>query len=192
MAKQSQKLDGFAGVYHYVHNQSMITPLFHAAGMPYLGAVYGSDLDYLYNNMFPRDKLSESDTQVSDTFIESFVNFAYTGRPSSKGLSPWPQLFPAPGDLGESKFESDIPPSFDLRVLGGPLGKGVAHLVRVSSGFAASEHEGTMQIPLGDNMRYDEMKSQFYQDRQREMSARTCSSDVLSSTVLRRSWAIST
>ncbi|KAI8946392.1 hypothetical protein F4801DRAFT_583428 [Xylaria longipes] len=168
MAKQSQTVDGFSGVYHYVLNQSMVTPLFHAAGMPYLGAIHGSDLNYLYNNMFPRDQISESDRHVSDTLISSFVNFAHTGRPDGEGLPSWPQSFSAPGDLDELGVGADSPSSFNLRVLGGPLGKGVAHLVGRHS-LATGEHEGIVQIPLGGEVEYGEMKSRACQDRQREV-----------------------
>lgn len=59
MARQSREKKGFAGVYHYALNQSMVAPLFRAAGMPWLGTVHGSDLDYLYNNIFPREHLSD-------------------------------------------------------------------------------------------------------------------------------------
>lgn len=77
--KDDDDEDAFPGVYHYVLNQSMVTPLFHGAGTPYLGAVHGSDLDYTYNNMFPREAFSEADLWLSDFFISLFVNFAYTG-----------------------------------------------------------------------------------------------------------------
>ncbi|KAI0398710.1 Alpha/Beta hydrolase protein, partial [Xylaria palmicola] len=90
MAKHSKTLEGFSGVYHYVLNQSMIAPLFRETGMPYLGTIHGSDMDYLYNNIFPRDKISESDSHLSDTFIKSFVSFAHT---AGVGLPPWLQSF---------------------------------------------------------------------------------------------------
>ncbi|KAI1271314.1 alpha/beta-hydrolase [Xylaria sp. FL0933] len=167
MARQSRALDGFSGVYHYVLNQSMVTPLFHAAGMSYLGAVHGSDMDYLYNNMFPRDQLSESDADASDIFIESFLNFAYTGQPNGEGLPSWLQSFSDPGDLDGSPDELDHPQTFNLRVLGGPLGNGAAYLAKRSSESSA---EGIMQVPLlNSQVRFKEMQSRICRERQREV-----------------------
>ncbi|KAI0426087.1 alpha/beta-hydrolase [Xylaria sp. FL1042] len=162
MAKQPRNLDGFLlCVYHYVLNQSMVTPLFRAAGMPYLGAVHGSDMDYLYNNLFPRDQMSESDTHVSDTLLYSFLNLAYISQPNSEGLPSWPQSFSAPGDLGEFPGESSHPQSFSLQVLGGPLGKGVAYLTRRLSKSNAGVHEVILQTPVSNQDQYGEMEYQI-------------------------------
>ncbi len=92
------------------------TPLFRVAGMLYLDAIDDSDLDYLYNNMFSRDRMSGSDRHVSDTLITSFVSLAFTGRPDGEGLPSWPQSFTVPSDLNESQVESDEhrPPNIDL------------------------------------------------------------------------------
>ncbi|KAI0809600.1 alpha/beta-hydrolase [Xylaria sp. FL0064] len=170
MARQSRYLDGFSGVYHYVLNQSMVTLLFRAAGMPYLGAVYGSDMDYLYNNMFPREQLSESDADVSDTLIKSFLNFAYTGQPNDEGLPSWPQSFLDPGDLAGSLDDLDHPQRFDLRVLGGSLGGGVAYLAKKSWESSTNGSQGVMQIPLLDNrVLFEEMESRIGRERQREV-----------------------
>ncbi|KAI0505911.1 alpha/beta-hydrolase [Xylaria bambusicola] len=169
IARQSQDPNGFSSVYHYVLNQSMVTPLFHAAGMPYLGAVHGSDLDYLYNNMFPRDQMSDSDKHVSDTLISSFVNFAYTGSPNSESLPSWPHSFSTSDNLDELESKIDSPSSFNLRVIGGPLGGGAVRMLRGSSNLSSGEQEGIAQIPLGNDVQYGEMKSRIYQDRQREV-----------------------
>jgi carboxylesterase type B len=166
MAKQSQRPDlSFPGVYHYVLNQSMVTPLFQAAGMPYIGAVHGSDLDYLFNNMFPRDTLSEEHLQLSDTMIASFVNFAYTGRPSGAGSPSWPESFPGLDDMGRSAE----PRSINLQVLGGPLGTGAGRLARRFDHTASREQAGSMQIPLGDDVQFAEMESPASQGRQRQL-----------------------
>ncbi|KAI1361369.1 alpha/beta-hydrolase [Xylaria arbuscula] len=169
MTKQSQTIDNFSGIYHYVLNQSMITPLFRSAGMPYLGAIHGSDIDYLYNNMFRRDQMLESDKHVSDTLISSFVNFAYTGRPDGEGLPSWPHSFSTPSDKDMMQITSAGPLSFNLRVLGGPLGKGVAHLVRSPHVTDAGGHGDTTQIPHVDDVLYGEMESPVDQERQRQV-----------------------
>ncbi|KAI0965413.1 alpha/beta-hydrolase [Xylaria arbuscula] len=132
MTKQSRSLDDFPGVYHYVLNQSMITPLFHAAGMPYLGAI------------------SESDANVSDTLIMSFLNFAYTGQPHGEGLPLRPESFPELDEPDVSHVELDSSQYLTLRVIGGPL-------------------EVTMEIPSGYNVHYREMKSRISQERQRQV-----------------------
>ncbi|KAI1292953.1 Alpha/Beta hydrolase protein [Xylaria venustula] len=169
MTKQSQSLEGFPGVYHYVLNHSMITPLFHAAGMPYLGAVHGSDMDYLYNNMFPRDQMSESDSNVSDTLIMSFLNFAYTGQPHGEGLPLWPQSFPELDEPDVSQIELDCPQYLNLRVIGGQLGKGAVPLTKELSEPTANDQEGTIEFPFSDNVQYKEMEPQMHQERQRQV-----------------------
>lgn len=66
ISRQSKEQDpNFAGVRLYDLNQSMLTPMFRGAGMPWLGVVHGSDLDYLYTNLFPKDQMSEDDRQLS-------------------------------------------------------------------------------------------------------------------------------
>ncbi|KAH8204198.1 hypothetical protein TruAng_001618 [Truncatella angustata] len=65
-----------------------------AAGMPWLGVIHGNDVDYIYNNMFTRDKMSEQDLQLSDQVIANFINFAYTGDPNDNRSSAWPEAFP--------------------------------------------------------------------------------------------------
>ncbi|KAI1437621.1 alpha/beta-hydrolase [Xylaria sp. CBS 124048] len=164
MARQSKsKGSDFPGVYHYVLNQSMVTPLFHKMGMPYLGAIHGSDLDYIYNNMFPRDQLSEQDKALSDAMTESFLNFAYTGRPGSdKGGLSWPESFSGFEDVSDQAG----PEGFELQVFGGPLGTGSARVTRRPS---LSEGEESMQSPLmgEQDVEYGEMKTPVTQERQR-------------------------
>ncbi|KAI1122056.1 alpha/beta-hydrolase [Nemania abortiva] len=169
MARQSQEKEGFAGVYHYALNQSMVAPLFRAAGMPWLGTVHGSDLDYLYNNIFPRGHLSEEDRELSDTMISYFVNFAYTGRPGGEGHPPWPESF-----QGWDGLRAGSPDTFNLQVMGGPLGTGAVRLTKRSSQSVTEgqykDTLGSMQIPLGDDhIKYDEMGSLVDQQRQREL-----------------------
>ncbi|KAI0100382.1 alpha/beta-hydrolase [Nemania sp. FL0031] len=167
MTRQSQKVEAFQGVYHYTMNQSMVTPLFRAAGMPWLGTVHGSDLDYFYNNLFPREKVSEEDLKLSDTMIASFVNFAYTGRPHVEDDPSWPESFQ---DVDKGRAES--PNAFNIKVLGGPLGTGAAHLAPRSRQYDDDDDDsGTMQIPLGDgHFEYGEMESPMDSNRKRELT----------------------
>ncbi|KAI0198404.1 alpha/beta-hydrolase [Astrocystis sublimbata] len=174
MTKQSRTENPeFAGVYHCVLNQSMITPLFQEAGMPYIGAVHGSDLDYLYNNMFPREQLSKEDEELSNIMITAFLNFAYTGRPGGSDSIPWPESFP---DLGTPNLKGGItksfgPRTFNLQVLGGPLGTGVVHLEREDTSHIASfESEGNTKIAIDDAVENGEMGSRVLEERQRQLS----------------------
>lgn len=170
MAKQSQEKGKPTGVYHYTLNQSMVTPLFRGAGMPWLGTVHGSDLDYLYNNLFPRAQMPEDQRELSDLMISSFVNFAYTGRPGNDGDLSWPESFPTPDDI-----QARSPTVFNLQVLGGPLGTGPVRLTRKPSASASEGRRrddlGSMQIPLGENdIDYGNMNSLKDQERERELS----------------------
>ncbi|KAI0143114.1 hypothetical protein GGR57DRAFT_484593, partial [Xylariaceae sp. FL1272] len=134
MMKQSQDRDKFTGVYHYTLNQSMATPLFRAAGMPWLGTVHGSDLDYLYNNLFPRAQMPDDQRVFSDVMISSFLNFAYTGRPGSEDGLSWPESFPTPDGI-----QASSPDVFNLQILGGPLGIGSVQLAKKLSASASED-----------------------------------------------------
>ncbi|KAK7952871.1 lipase [Apiospora saccharicola] len=168
MTKQSRALDPtFPGIRTYDLNQSMVTPLFRGAGMPWLGIVHGSDIDYLYNNMFPRSTLSGEDLDLAGRFLASFVNFAYTGDPNGKGSTWWPESFPA--DQGEGEGEAN------LQLIGGPWGTGSYRLsMRTTSeeqGSIATEQqmgEGA-QHPLVDSTKYEAMVGEWHQRGQKEL-----------------------
>ncbi|ORY56972.1 Alpha/Beta hydrolase protein, partial [Pseudomassariella vexata] len=169
--RQSKARDPtFSGVRHYDLNQSRVTPLFHAGGMPYLGVIHGSDMDYIYNNMFPKDQTSEEDQQVSDTIVASFINFAYTGNPSGDGFQAWPESFSEPEGLYEHPVDSAGPSGIHLQIIGGPFGTGTCHLesgLDDNTGFASQE--GSMQNPLVDSVQLGKMESATHQKRQREL-----------------------
>ncbi|KAK8036081.1 Carboxylesterase- type B [Apiospora rasikravindrae] len=163
MTKQSRALDpSFPGVRMYDLNQSMVTQLFRGAGMPWLGIVHGSDIDYLYNNMFPRSSMSSEDLDLAGRFLASFVNFAYTGDPNGQGSSSWPESFPVGSDEGAN-----------VQLIGGPWGTGSYRL----STRAAAEEEGSiateqmqgMQHPLVDSTKYEEMVGEWHQRGQQEL-----------------------
>ncbi|KAI2464123.1 alpha/beta-hydrolase [Annulohypoxylon bovei var. microspora] len=164
VSRQSKQANpSFNGVRHYDLNQSMVTPLFHAAGMPYLGTVHGSDLDYLYNNMFPREQMSDQDQRLSDTMISSFISFAYTGDPNDGSSHPWPETF-------SDNIKSTNPSKINLQLIGGPLGTGVGHLSNNKDEDADFDlQDDIMQNPLVDSTRFGEMGSPTIQERQREL-----------------------
>lgn len=171
----------FPGVRLYDLNQSMLTPLFRAMGMPYVGAVHGSDYNYLSNGVFPEGQVSAQDEALSASMAASFIRFAYTGDPSGpdddEAFGAWPEAFPGEGrDLeGGEKGE---PSELTLQVIGGPLGTGPCTLGgKAAAGLAGppgqeeEEEEGSMQIPLGtDGMEFGQMTgSAALQQRTREL-----------------------
>lgn len=97
-----QQDSSFTGVRLYDLNQSMLAPMFHEAGMPWLGAIHGSDMEYLFTNIFTKEHMSEQDQQLSEYLQASFINFAYTGDLNlgngHGGPSPWPEAFTATGE----------------------------------------------------------------------------------------------
>ncbi|KAJ4419064.1 hypothetical protein N0V82_005187 [Gnomoniopsis sp. IMI 355080] len=173
ISRQSKKKDpNFPGVRLYNLNQSMLTPMFRDAGMPWLGAVHGSDLDYLHNNLFPKSSISEVDRQLSKHLLASFINFAYTGSPNDDtavtGASlQWPESFPDAEDkLSDSAKTSEIS-SFNLQIIGGPLGTGNCYLATDADDIRSLDgQDASQQMPLADTMHYEEMGSKTSHGRQ--------------------------
>ncbi|KAF2877073.1 Alpha/Beta hydrolase protein [Massariosphaeria phaeospora] len=112
----------FAGTRLYVLNQSMLTPLWKGAGMPYVGVSHGSDTNYIFNGVIPEGQISEEDQKLSRDSAEAFINFAYTGNPSTpgSGFGEWPEAFPDT----ESGVEASGPRAINVEVIGGPYGTG--------------------------------------------------------------------
>lgn len=173
VSRQSRREDpSFAGVRLYDLNQSMLTPMFHDAGMPWLGAIHGSDLDYLFNNVFPKDGMSEDDRRLSEHLQASFINFAYTGDPN-QGIvdgegSPWPEAF-IEADEGfprhSKTFEGS---SIKFQVIGGPLGTGSCQLgTRTRETMNLNDQQDALQGPLVDSLQYGEMGSAVSHERQK-------------------------
>lgn len=155
MAKQSRVLDSsFPGVHLYALNQSMLTPLWKGAGMPYISVSHGSDHNYIFGGHFPEGEVSPADQKLSEQFVQSFVNFAYTGNPNvdgNGGLQNWAAL----GSEGRSISE-EIP----LQVIGGPLGSGSCIVRSQGSehGHFARGEELPQQI-MGEQVGYEGMRS---------------------------------
>jgi hypothetical protein len=135
MTKQSSThLLETAGARVYVLNQSMLTPLWKGAGMPYVGVSHGSDTNYIFNGLFPESEISESDRDLSATMAAAFIRFAATGNPNhaaTKTDEHWPRAFPS---LGISPAPS--PESLHVQILGGPLDTGAAIVHPGASGDA--------------------------------------------------------
>jgi hypothetical protein len=138
MTKQSSThLLETAGTRVYALNQSMLTPLWKGAGMPYVGVSHGSDTNYIFNGLFPEGEISESDRDLSTTMAAAFIRFAATGNPNhaaTKTGEQWPRAFPA---LGISPALS--PESLHVQVLGGPLDTGAAIVHPGASGDAQDD-----------------------------------------------------
>ncbi|CAG8972998.1 hypothetical protein HYALB_00007845 [Hymenoscyphus albidus] len=144
MTKQTRAtLDpNFDAVRLYSLNQSILTPMFHGAGMPYISVPHGSDTNYIFSGLFPEGDVSTPDKELSESFSRSFINFAYTGNPIAedpslgKGFETWPEAF------GNGRDLSDLD-SFVIQVIGGPLGTCPASVM--DPGFKeAYESEGWM------------------------------------------------
>lgn len=173
VSQQSKQKDpSFAGVRLYDLNQSMLTPMFHGAGMPWLGAIHGSDLDYLFNNVFSKDGMSEHDRRLSDHLQASFINFAYTGDPNQgtviDGASPWSEAFSEAGEDTAGHPETSGCSDINLQVFGGPLGPGGCHLTTgPHETVDLDEQQGDLQSPLIDSVQYGEMGSGVSQEKQK-------------------------
>lgn len=173
VSRQSKQQDlSFPGVRLYDLNQSLLTPMFHGAGMPWLGAIHGSDLDYLFNNAFPKDGMAEHDRQLSEDLQASFINFAYTGDPNGDtvvdGTSSWPVSFSETSKYIASYSEVSGCSDAKVQVVGGPLGTGSCHLATgTHDDLHLDEQQGSMQNPLDDSVQYGEMGSHLSHERQK-------------------------
>lgn len=172
--QSKQKDPSFPGVRLYDLNQSMLTPMFHDAGMPWLGAIHGSDLDYLFNNVFPKDGMPEHDRQLSEHLQASFINFAYTGDPNQgsvvEGVSPWTESFKEADQNTAGHPETSECSNVKLQVIGGPLGTGGCHLTtETHNTVGLDEQQGTLQSPLVDSVQYREIGASVSQERQKAL-----------------------
>ncbi|KAK8045392.1 hypothetical protein PG993_005416 [Apiospora rasikravindrae] len=172
LSKRSDPSSPLPGVRLYDLNQSTVTPLLRtAAGMTWLsGAVHGSDIDYLYNNMFPRETLADVDLALSDRLLAAFLNFAYAADPNGAGAAApsWPEAFPSIHNGGSF---SRAKPAVNVQLIGGPWGTGNCHLSADTSAgegsFAAEQMD--MQHPMVDSTKYGEMGEESLQQGQREL-----------------------
>lgn len=183
ISRQSKSLDPqFTGVRLYELNQSMLTPLFEAFGMPYLGVTHGSDTNYILNGVFPEGKISEADENLSRSMAGAFIHFANTGDPSNpddEGFRSWAEAFPEVQRL-QPNGEPDPPPpptprEINIHLIGGPLGTGSCHLEADvgSEGLSKMNGADDIQAVLGNldggNVRYGEMESTAIKARTHEL-----------------------
>lgn len=159
-----------SGVYLYALNQSMLTPLFRAAGMPYVGAApHGSDSNYLSNGVFPEGTPSDEDRVLAASLAASFVRFAHTGSPrdpdgddGDDDAKSWPEAFPeASAEIGGGGGPSMV----RVQVVGGPLGGGAVTLRRRAGAGLDGE---SVQSPLV-GVEYGEMASPVATAREQEL-----------------------
>lgn len=151
----------YPGVRLYALNQSMLTPLWKAASMPYVGVSHGSDTNYIFAGLFPEGDISEPDTTLSLEFTTAFINFAYTGSPG-KSRDPWddwPDAYGVPITLPNSD-----PGIVSVQVVGGQYGSGPVSLVNVDSEYSEYGFDvGVAQEVLTMEPMLP-MSSQFQQD----------------------------
>ncbi|KAI1464572.1 alpha/beta-hydrolase [Daldinia caldariorum] len=171
MSRQS-KAPSFSGVRLYDLNQSMLTPMFKSVGMPYIRVAHGSDTNYIFNGVFPEGTISEEDQKLSHSIATAFINFAYTGDPTSADddhFSSWPEAFPYSTKLDIST--DSAPYSFNVHVIGGPLGSGSSQVGADSPNarYVAGQGDDGFQQPLVDSVNYAEMETKSSQIRKREI-----------------------
>ncbi|KAI2776169.1 Alpha/Beta hydrolase protein [Daldinia loculata] len=170
VSRQSRVIDpNFPGVRLYALNQTMFTPLFKAAGMPYVGVAHGSDTNYIFNGLFPEGQVSEEDKKLSRSVTASFIYFAYTGNPAyadDEGFRLWPESFTKSED---GRLESELS-GFNLQLIGGPLGTGSSFLRRENYTTNLGSERGSMQVPFVADVEFGEMDSTAHEERQRNLN----------------------
>ncbi|SPQ21482.1 71117122-090b-44f1-9b5e-52a02fb6a7c1 [Thermothielavioides terrestris] len=167
---------GGGGVRVYALNQTMLTPVFRAVGMPYVGVAHGSDTNYIFNGVFPEgggQSLSPADERLAAAMAGSFIRFAYTGNPAGEdgedaSLGPWPEAFPAGPEGGQQD-------GVEILVVGGPLGTGSVRLAgQAAAREGAGGSEEGMQIPIvgaDGSLEVREMGTKEAAERQRLLEA---------------------
>jgi carboxylesterase type B len=55
------------------------------------GAYHGSEINYVFNNLYATDRpWTDDDRMIADRMSSYWVNFAATGNPNGQGLPLWP------------------------------------------------------------------------------------------------------
>lgn len=113
-------------------------------------------MDYLFNNAFSKEHMSDQDRRLSEYLQAAFINFAYMGRPDQDnvlvGTTTWPEAFP---------FTAE---GINLQVIGGPQGTGSCHISEAAHDtMKIDQQDGTLQRPLDGSFLYEEMDSEAVQ-----------------------------
>lgn len=175
MVKQTRtSLDpGFDNVRLYALNQSALTPMWKAAGMPYVSVCHGSDTNYIFNGIFPEGEMESKDEELSRELARNLINFATTGNPSIQSARPrrsleWPASFPLE-EASNTQLEAT---KFNMQVIGGPLGTGPA-FIREGNGKEWFEEKNPDFYDAMENsehyMNFGEMESAISYARQRQV-----------------------
>ncbi|KAH9892085.1 alpha/beta-hydrolase [Xylariomycetidae sp. FL2044] len=171
MSRQSKALDpAFPGVRLYDLNQSMLAPMFEAAGMPYIRAPHGSDTHYVFD-IFLEGDITDDDQKLAQSMAAALVNFAYTGDPTpdnNEDFGRWPEAFPSTTNSLDE--HPDLGPlDANILVIGGPLGTGYSPVRSDGAYNTRQATEGSQQQQLADSIEYGEMPSMSAEIRNREI-----------------------
>ncbi|EPE31992.1 alpha/beta-Hydrolase [Glarea lozoyensis ATCC 20868] len=156
----------FNNVRFYNLNQSMLTPIWKGAGMPYIGVSHGSDTNYIFNGVFPEGEISAEDQALSESLARSLINFATTSDPDSKNdvEDEWPSAFPSVG------VSNGFPSSVKIQVIGGPYGTGSSSItVSQKARGGSDKYEYATDDQAQHILDMGEMDSSSAQMRQRQI-----------------------
>ncbi|KAL9617561.1 MAG: hypothetical protein Q9160_007631 [Pyrenula sp. 1 TL-2023] len=141
----------FDAVRLYALNQSVLTPLFEATNMPYVGVAHGSDTHYVFNGVFPEGEVTEKDQVLARDFTRALINFAYTGNPNPQardgtGWGEWPAAFSHPQPEDGNDEPDTEPKALNIQVIGGPYGTGPVALPNPQDDYASTS-ASTSHLP---------------------------------------------
>jgi carboxylesterase type B len=89
MIKQTRESGdkAFDGVRFYQFIQTLSTPLWIGAGMPWVGVNHGADAPYIFNGHYTKGEVALSDQNLAERISRGLITFAYTGNPVSSTTS---------------------------------------------------------------------------------------------------------
>ncbi|TVY71477.1 Secreted lipase [Lachnellula suecica] len=184
MTKHSRAIDPqYDGARLYTLNQSVLTPIWKGAGMPYVGVSHGSDTNYIFNGVFPEGIMSGEDEKLSGLMSQNLVNFAYHGDPNIASDSrEYPNVWPPAHRISKGKSDVELA-NIDVQVFGGPYGTGSVAVSgsqdKANEKLEESDQEpqiegsgdplgaGMTQQILSDTLEFGAMKSSASQTRNR-------------------------
>jgi hypothetical protein len=135
MTKHTRVIDPeYDGTRLYVFNQTMLGLFWNASGMPHVGVAHASDINYIFDGVFPEGNLTSEDVKLSELMSRGLINFAYTGNPNEPDsyAAEWPSAYL------ESKSKFDLS-KIIINVLGGPYGGGSVTVYENGTAYSAQE-----------------------------------------------------